>query len=94
MSYVETREGNGRVGVRYRRLRHGTQRRLLAASCGERLLKELGRGCTEKKQHSMKVFDCADKKKKKKLLFGPLSWPTELPALGYVSETNPWKTVG
>ena len=30
----------------------------------------------------MKVFDCADKKKK--LLFGPLSWPTVLPALGYV----------
>ena len=49
--------------------------------------KELGGGCTEKKQlHTMKVFDHADKKK---LLFGPLSWPTELPAIGYVSKTNP-----
>ena len=42
----------------------------------ERLLKELGRGCTEKKRlHTMKVFHYADKKK---LLFGPLSWLTEL----------------
>ena len=42
----------------------------------ERLLKELGRGCTEKKRlHTMKVFDYADKKK---LLFCPLSWLTEL----------------
>ena len=42
----------------------------------ERLLTELGRGCTEKKRlHTMKVFDYADKKK---LLFGPLSWLTEL----------------
>ena len=58
-----------------------------AASCGERLFKELGRGCTEKKRlHTMKVFDYADKKK---LLFGPLSWPTELPALGYVPKTSP-----
>ena len=41
----------------------------------------------------MKVFDCADKKKKK-LLFGPLSWPTGLPALGYVPKTNLGTTVG
>ena len=53
------------------------------------MLKELGRGCTEKKQlHTMKVFDYADKKKKK-LLFGPLSWPTELPAIGCVPKTKP-----
>ena len=35
----------------------------------------------------MKVSDYADKKKK--LLFGPLSWPTELPTLGYVPKNKP-----
>ena len=80
MSCVETREGNERVGVRYRR----TQRRLPAASCGERLFKEAAQ--ERKELHKTKVFDYADKKK---LLFGPLSWPTELPAIGYVSKTNP-----
>ena len=35
----------------------------------------------------MKGFDYADKKKK--LLFGPLPWPTGLPAPGYVPKTNP-----
>ena len=42
----------------------------------------------------MMVFDYADKKK---LPFGPLPWPTGLPAPGYVPETNPlngrWVTV-
>ena len=87
MSHVETREGNGPVGVSHRRLRHGTQRHLPAASCGERLLKELGRSCIEKKQqHTIKVFDYADKKK---LLFGSLSWPTELLAVGYGPKNKP-----
>ena len=72
------------------------QRRLPAARCEERLFKELGRSCTEKKRlHTMKGIDFADKKKK--LPFGPLSWPTGLPAPGYVPKTNPlnrrWETV-
>ena len=40
----------------------------------------------KKRLHTMIVFDYADKKK---LLSGPLSWPTELPAIGYVPKTNP-----
>ena len=43
----------------------------------------------------MQGFDYADKKKK--LPFGPLPWPTGLPAPGYVPKTNPlngrWVTV-
>ena len=42
----------------------------------------------------MKGFDHADKKK---LPFGPLPWPTGLPASCYVTKTNPlngcWVTV-
>ena len=42
----------------------------------------------------MKVFDSSDKKK---LLFGPLSWPTELPAIWFCVQNKPlndsWVTV-
>jgi hypothetical protein len=50
---------------------------------------------TKKQLQTMKGFDYADKKKK--LPFGPLPWPTGLPAPGYVPKTNPlngrWVTV-
>ena len=46
---------------------------------------------TKKQLQTMMGFDYADKKK---LPFGPLPWPTGLPAPGYVPETNPLKGVG
>ena len=38
----------------------------------------------------MAAFHYADEKKKKKLPLGPLPWPTDVPAVGYVPIANPW----